>query len=146
MSDTTLPRLLSADRIKNNLQNRMQDATGETPRRTTHGSHAWSLPSRYDDSLRQPQDGAAATPVEDRETAHVSSIDDARLSGGMRSLAHRVLGLNVTAVRQPQPAFAQEQSYFAESKLPKLFKGVARKGPDGTHLTDSALTNRPQVA
>jgi hypothetical protein len=153
MRDSSLTRLFPANRIKARGQSGIQgrDSDADTPRRTTHGSHAWSLPSRFQ-TLRQPQDGAIGNPIEGQETsASPKSVnmlrepEDAYLSGTMRSLARRVLGLNVTAVHKTSQAFNQQERYFAEPNLPKLLKNPQRKGPDGTRLIDTTLT-RPQVA
>lgn len=156
MSDSSLSRLFPSDRIKAQIQKRIQTRAPESisrqdaPHRTTHGSHAWSLPSRYE-SLRQPQDGAVLTSDEDTESTALSTnakkireSADAHLSGTMRSLARRVMGLNVTAYRS-HPAFKQPEPYFAEPHLPKLLKTM-RKGPDGTRSTDANLASQPQVA
>jgi hypothetical protein len=83
------------------------------PRRVNHGSSPWSIPARYP-ATRQPQDGAAHNPA--RIAALSSPLDcepeDARLTGGTRSLSRRLLGLNVmltgrrkvVAVSLPAPA------------------------------------------
>ena len=72
---------------------------GET-RHGKHGGTAWSVPFS-ERSLSQPQDGAAAR----RKSlalinAHLltnmlDEPEDARLTGGTRSLTRRLLGLNV---------------------------------------------------
>ncbi|HEX4155678.1 MAG TPA: hypothetical protein VHY48_08705 [Acidobacteriaceae bacterium] len=77
-------------------------------KRVGHGSVAWSAATET--TLWQPQDGASA-----RREGRVSSVasaveeiharlprlqnepEDARLTGGTRSLMRRVMGLNVTA-------------------------------------------------
>jgi hypothetical protein len=148
MSASTFSRLFSSARIDTPIAS---EAGFDGPRRTTHGSHAWSLPSQRE-SQRQPQDGAVATPVEENEisarprlspvdTSMLREPEDAHLSGAMRSLARRVIGLNVTASRKVYPAFKQ-----AELALPKLLKKAPRKNGDSGRMTDTSMTNHPQVA
>lgn len=68
-------------------------------RRSGHGSSAW--PQRPDNMrLRQPQDGALGDAARVTELpSNVAGLtgepDDARITGGTRSLMRRVLGLNV---------------------------------------------------
>ncbi len=90
--------------------NRLQPAGGVEPQRAathraTHGSSAWSTPSR-NPSMSQPQDGAserqerASRLLFLQASLHTSLSDepeDARMTGGTRSLTRRVLGLNVIA-------------------------------------------------
>lgn len=70
------------------------------PRRSGHGGSAWSLPFT-EQVMTQPQDGAVETRT---RLASISSHqhsdalhepEDARLTGGTRSLDRRLLGLNV---------------------------------------------------
>ncbi len=70
------------------------------PRRSGHGGSAWSLPFTGQVMI-QPQDGAVDTRT---RLASISSHqhsdvlhepEDARLTGGTRSLDRRMLGLNV---------------------------------------------------
>lgn len=72
---------------------------------TRHGKHggtAWSVPFS-ERSLCQPQDGAAerrkslAIINSHLLTNLLNEPEDARLTGGTRSLTRRLLGLNVTA-------------------------------------------------
>jgi hypothetical protein len=164
MNDSTLTKLFPADRIREKIQAGIQSLKPEVdaPRRTPHGSHAWSLPSQ-NLTLRQPQDGALTDAsqiagmgdVSQPRTKIVRSAgtslrepEDAHLSGTMRSLARRVLGLNVTAQKNV-PAFKQPEPYFAESHVMKSMRRdtqSTRKGPDATRSTDMVRTNRPQVA
>jgi hypothetical protein len=68
-------------------------------RRVGHGDSAWSLP-RGLNVLRQPQDGAPANspnPLAEKQRNALSEPDDARITGGTRSLSRRLLGLNVTS-------------------------------------------------
>jgi hypothetical protein len=97
------------------------------PRRTEHGSTAWTLGRQ----MLQPQDGAVSvrTRVRDigleRERLTQSAAgrvaamepEDARLTGGTRSLMRRLLGLNI---------------------------GQAK--PKGRQPAGSVVTVRPQVA
>jgi hypothetical protein len=149
MSDATFSRLFSRDGITK-LASEV-DPAFDGPRRTTHGSHAWSLPSQRVLQL-QPQDGAISQPTENEVsigTSRLSPVDtsmlrepeDAHLSGAMRSLARRVIGLNVTASRKVYPAFKQ-----AELVLPKLLKRLPGKSGEVSRSNETSLTNRPQVA
>ena len=81
-------------------------------KRVGHGSMAWSATSA-EAALCQPQDGASDPRKRGLERADVQEIgaraprlggepEDARLTGGTRSLSRRVMGLNVTA--KPKPA------------------------------------------
>lgn len=77
-------------------------APDKTPvRRNNHGGFAWTA-SDHAENLHQPQDGA-----QDRTATVYNPLakktmprepDDARLTGGTRSLMRRVMGLNVTAL------------------------------------------------
>lgn len=82
-------------------------------KRTAHGSSAWSIP-QADNRLAQPQDGAAeaskatADGYQDTNARTLrfpgSEPEDARITGGTRSLMRRVMGLNVAtrpASRRP---------------------------------------------
>jgi hypothetical protein len=93
-------------------RNRLQEAFGvETMswKRTGHGSSA--RPQRPESMrLRQPQDGATDFSTDPRaRVAEIRSVlqslagepDDARLTGGTRSLMRRVMGLNVMALPKP---------------------------------------------
>lgn len=78
------------------------------PTRRGHGGLAWSLPLG-EPEMRQPQDGA----VEKRKRLAMidaklhsnvlNEPEDARLTGGTRSLTRRLMGLNVTAVTRRGP-------------------------------------------
>jgi hypothetical protein len=101
---------------------RMQTPAADAPRRTTHGSCAWTLPFGTT-SLRQPQDGAltgSAQPVASTRLKQLRShatpdTDDDRLSGATRSLSNRVLGLNGFTGRSPHQV--EPERYFAEPLL-----------------------------
>jgi hypothetical protein len=97
--------------FRNNVPTSLQESTVESMswRRSGHGSSA--TPQRPEDMrLRQPQDGAT-----EASASRVASLrsstpgltgepEDARLTGGTRSLMRRVLGLNVMAPAVPVPA------------------------------------------
>jgi hypothetical protein len=70
--------------------------------RQGHGGTAWSLPfAEAGTGMMQPQDGATETRSKLSSMRAQSSVDglhepeDARLTGGTRSLDRRLLGLNV---------------------------------------------------
>lgn len=99
---------------RTNRMNQLQPASRMEPqpdatRRANHGSSAWSTPSRYP-SLSQPQDGASDRPSRvillqaTLHTSLASEPEDARMTGGTRSLTRRVLGLNVTAEERKSAA------------------------------------------
>jgi hypothetical protein len=145
MSDSNFTSLFPADLIKARLQS-VKSAVA--PRRTTHGSTAWTTPSRYTDFLAQPQDGALTNPAADssERTSRVHSISasareskDAHLTGSMRSLARRVLGLNVTAPRKTAPVSVPPTD---SNLLDSVRKQVARKVPS----VEATRLSHPQVA
>lgn len=77
---------------------------GSTPdksvRRNNHGGVAWTTADRTE-NLHQPQDGAqelATVYSSLTKKAMLREPEDARLTGGTRSLMRRVMGLNVTAL------------------------------------------------
>lgn len=96
-------------------------------KRVGHGSVAWSAATET--VLWQPQDGASQrrermvssvdTAVEEihaRQPRLQNEPEDARLTGGTRSLMRRVMGLNVTAkpvVRRPVARAAGTQAQVA---------------------------------
>lgn len=76
-------------------------------KRSVHGGSAWTAAAKAD-TLHQPQDGAQATGtlLTARTRMSAREPEDARLTGGTRSLMRRVMGLNVTApadTRKLQP-------------------------------------------
>ncbi|HTV09378.1 MAG TPA: hypothetical protein VMD97_10075 [Candidatus Aquilonibacter sp.] len=95
-------------------------APDKTPvRRNNHGGQAWTAADGAE-NLHQPQDGA------EQGTTAYSAItkkmmprepEDARLTGGTRSLMRRVMGLNVTAMaavrRLPAKAMAPKATQVA---------------------------------
>lgn len=104
----------------NTLPTAAATLSGVGGKRVGHGSMAWSMPLA-EDAVCQPQDGA----IESRESRELrkraatsggvqeiharlprlaNEPEDARLTGGTRSLMRRLMGLNVTArpgVRRP---------------------------------------------
>jgi hypothetical protein len=77
-------------------------------RRIGHGGTLRSY-SAVTDRLKQPQDGAPAGRVKLASiAAHLSDVlqeaEDARLTGGTRSLTRRLLGLNILSRARKVPA------------------------------------------
>jgi hypothetical protein len=79
-------------------------------KRNGHGGSAWTATAKAD-NLHQPQDGAqeTGTLLTARKRLMLREPEDARLTGGTRSLMRRTMGLNVTALgetrkAQPRPA------------------------------------------
>lgn len=83
-------------------QSLVGSAPDKTPvRRNNHGGFAWAAAADRAENLHQPQDGAQErtavyTPISKKTT--LREPEDARLTGGTRSLMRRVMGLNVTAL------------------------------------------------
>jgi hypothetical protein len=73
-------------------------------KRSEHGGSAWSAANAG--KLHQPQDGAqeAGTLLTARTLLMLREPDDARLTGGTRSLMRRVMGLNVTNLAETRKA------------------------------------------
>ncbi|QMV19344.1 hypothetical protein GOB94_12120 [Granulicella sp. 5B5] len=153
MKDTSFARTFPPDR----LQAAEAAAALAAPRRTTHGSCAWSLPSRGQ-ALRQPQDGAANASslrsIDGRPLANpLVEADDARLNGSLRSLARRVKGLNVMQSR-PADALLQTEFYFSEKPVASLTPlpsdrteaAPPRKTPDTARPRNAKPALQPQVA
>lgn len=78
---------------------------GKNTRQGKHGGTAWSVPFS-EKNLRQPQDGSAekrrrmAMIGSHLHTNLLDEPEDARMTGGTRSLTRRLLGLNVTTKRR----------------------------------------------
>jgi hypothetical protein len=111
MPDQTAPRSFPVDRLQ-----------AIAPRRTTHGSCAWTLPSSLSQSLRQPQDGAPTfTQVRsiDSRINAATEPDDAILCGSLRSLARRVMGLNVVDPKRVVTAVTRQDVFREEAPIRK---------------------------
>jgi hypothetical protein len=123
MPDQTATRSFPADRLQ-----------VMAPRRTTHGSCAWTLPSSLAPSLRQPQDGARTSTqirsIDNRLNA-ANEADDAVLSGSLRSLARRVMGLNVMNSKRAVAAVLRQNDFRDET--------AARKTPDTTRRSGAMV-------
>ena len=84
---------------------------GLAPKRVGYGGGSWALSSE-EENLRQPQDGAVE--IRARVTEIRTGVnrpvqnepEDARLTGGTRSLMRRLMGLNVTAAVKAAPVAA----------------------------------------
>jgi hypothetical protein len=133
MSDTTFARTFPFDRL--------QAKPADRPRRTTHGSGGWTLPSSLG-NLRQPQDGAltegisnASVAIRPNERSNTKGVEaeDARLNGTLRSLARRVTGLNVMSARPSAKKNAVET----------VIEPMLRKAPEPNR---KIAANRTQVA
>jgi hypothetical protein len=123
MPDQTAARSFPADRLQ-----------AMAPRRTTHGSCAWTLPSSLTQSLRQPQDGAPTfTQVRaiDSRLNAANEADDAVLCGSLRSLARRVMGLNVMNSKRAVAAVLRQNDLRDET--------AARKSPEPTRQSGSLI-------
>lgn len=88
-------------------------------KRNGHGGSAWTATAKAD-SLHQPQDGAqeAGTLLTARTRLMLREPEDARLTGGTRSLMRRTMGLNVTALAdtrkaQPRPVSSKPHAQVA---------------------------------
>jgi len=79
-------------------------------KRAGHGGMAWTAAAKADD-LHQPQDGAQENGTLYTAMSRMAhrEPEDARLTGGTRSLMRRVMGLNVTtaARKVPRPSAAK---------------------------------------
>jgi hypothetical protein len=90
-----------------------------TTRRGTHGGTAWSLPFA-ELILFQPQDGAVdsrtrlANISSHQHSGVLNEPEDARLTGGTRSLTRRLLGLNVVTTYRKRPEAVTEVRTRAE--------------------------------
>ena len=87
-------------------------------KRVVHGGVAWTASAKAD-SLHQPQDGAQETGTlytAGTRTA-LREPEDAKLTGGTRSLMRRVMGLNVTSAGArkalPRSVAAKSQAQVA---------------------------------
>jgi hypothetical protein len=94
----------SIEKLKNNESPQVRFTPApETPHRVAHGSTAWAVtpPPAEDANLYQPQDGAGeqrrrVTDIASRlRKISAGEPEDARLTGGTRSLMRRLSGLNM---------------------------------------------------
>ena len=108
-------KLSSIEQLKSNVspQSRFAPAR-ETSHRTVHGGNAWASASLGEVKLYQPQDGAPdsrsrVADIASRMLKMAGEPEDARLTGGTRSLMRRLSGLNMgmEMVRRVKPALAQ---------------------------------------
>jgi hypothetical protein len=98
----------------------------------SRGGHAGSARSLSNsmDPLRQPQDGAAEFLIEAHsriafmESHLLAEPVDARITGSTRSLARRLLGLNVAPASRRAPSQGD-----AQRKTPEATRAAARKPP-----------------
>ena len=87
--------------------NKLPAREGAGWKRNEHGGSAWTAAQAG--KLHQPQDGAqeTGTLLTARSRMSLREPEDARLTGGTRSLMRRVMGLNVTALagtrKAPRP-------------------------------------------
>jgi hypothetical protein len=93
------------------------NATRELPRRIAHGGMAWASTVPPEVKLYQPQDGAIeprnrVADIASRLLKMAGEPEDARLTGGTRSLMRRLSGLNVgmNMVRRALPLPLAPQS------------------------------------
>jgi hypothetical protein len=108
-------RLSSIEQLKSNVSPQSRFApVRENSHRTGHGGTAWAPASLGEVKLYQPQDGAAdsrsrVADIASRMRKMAGEPEDARLTGGTRSLMRRLSGLNVgmEMVRRAKPAIAQ---------------------------------------
>ncbi|HZL25127.1 MAG TPA: hypothetical protein VFC39_01200 [Acidobacteriaceae bacterium] len=108
-------RLSSIEQLKSSLspQGRFAPAQ-EGSHRARHGGTAWAPASLGEVKLYQPQDGAVdprsrVADIASRMRKMAGEPEDARLTGGTRSLMRRLSGLNVglDTVRRAKPALSQ---------------------------------------
>jgi hypothetical protein len=90
----------SIGQLKNNESPQRRFAPAQEMHRVAHGSTAWAVTAAADVNLHQPQDGVLAqrrrvTDIASRIRKVVGEPDDARLTGGTRSLMRRLSGLNI---------------------------------------------------
>lgn len=106
--------------------NRLATEVINAMRTVNHGGGTWRL---RDQELRQPQDGApqAKSRTVEIETrlgrTLISEPEDARLTGGTRSLTRRLAGLNIESPRH------LETASLAAAPAPRLGSATAPKLP-----------------
>ncbi len=107
----------SIEQLKSNVSPQVRFAPArESSHRTGHGGSAWASASASigEVKLYQPQDGAAdprrrVADIASRMFKMAGEPEDARLTGGPRSLMRRLSGLNVgmDTVRRARPVPAR---------------------------------------
>lgn len=108
-------KLSSVEHMKSNFSPQGRFAPSrETSHRTGHGGTAWAPASLGEVKLYQPQDGAAdprsrVADIASRMRKMAGEPEDARLTGGTRSLMRRLSGLNVNMdmARRAKPVVPQ---------------------------------------
>jgi hypothetical protein len=90
----------SIGQLKNAESPQRRFAPAQETHRVAHGSTAWAVTAAADVNLHQPQDGVVAqrrrvTDIASRLRKVVGEPEDARLTGGTRSLMRRLSGLNI---------------------------------------------------
>lgn len=88
-------------------------------KRAGHGGVAWTA-SANADSMHQPQDGAQENGTLYTAMSRLANREpeDARLTGGTRSLMRRVMGLNVTTgARKLAPRAGAANPHTAEPRV-----------------------------
>ena len=108
-------KLSSIEQLKSNVSPQSRFApVRETSHRSGHGGTAWAPASLGEVKLYQPQDGADGSrsrvaDIASRMRKMAGEPEDARLTGGTRSLMRRLSGLNVgmDMVRRAKPVVTQ---------------------------------------
>jgi hypothetical protein len=110
----------------------------EMPHRVAHGSTAWAVTATSDVNLHQPQDGVVA---QRRRVTDIASRllkfsagepEDARLTGGTRSLMRRLSGLNMGLSKGLGAVKAAAVASTARRAVP-----IATKPAHNSHLTNA---------
>ncbi|MBW4039624.1 MAG: hypothetical protein HIU91_12280 [Acidobacteria bacterium] len=105
----THAEISSTANVKSNLWSGVSRMTIPAIRTGGRGGTAWSLPNA-EKMTRQPQDGATTSGNQVvRMAAHrhsnvLNESEDARLTGGTRTLNRRLLGLNVGSMGRKEVA------------------------------------------
>jgi hypothetical protein len=109
-------RFSSIEQLKSNFspQSRFAPAQEISQRTGRHGGTPWAPASLGEVKLYQPQDGAAdprsrVADIASRMRKMAGEPEDARLTGGTRSLMRRLSGLNMgmNLVRRAKPIVTQ---------------------------------------
>lgn len=92
-------------------------------RRAMHGGTAWASSTPGENKLYQPQDGAATPRSRVKEMASrllkfsAGEPEDARLTGGTRSLMRRLSGLNLGQLMHPKAPKSVPKTQFPPAKV-----------------------------